>query len=172
MITIADYAKSRKITYEAARKQIVRYADELADHITKQGRKQYLDDQAVLFLDQHRIHEPVIIEDANAEREQMLEEIASLKKQLADMAMLQKWYDDSRLLLDNYKTQVEQLVESAEQLRSDKISAEERLQAAQADKDVAVEKAHAAELETVELRAQMERLRNRGLIKRIFNMDP
>ena len=171
MITIAEYAQSRKISYEAARKQVVRYAADLADHITKQGRKQYLDGEAVLFLDQHRIHEPIVLENANAEREEMLEEITALKKQLAEMSILQKWYDDSHLLIDSYKTQVAQLQETADQLRQDKLAADEQLQVAQSDKDAAIDKAHAAELETVELRAQIEKLRSRGLIKRIFNME-
>ena len=171
MITIADYAKSRHISYEAARKQVVRYEAELADHVTRQGRKQYLDEEAVRILDQHREPRPIIIEDKNTEREQMADEISQLKKQLAEMQMLQKWYDDSHLLLDSYKNNLAQLTTTVEGLRSDRDTALEQAKAAQAEKDAAVQKAHSAELEAVELRAKLNRLKSRGLIQRILNKD-
>ena len=54
MITIRDYAKENNVSYEAIRKQIKRYEDELNGHIIKQNRTQFLDDIAVAILDQHR----------------------------------------------------------------------------------------------------------------------
>ena len=171
MISIAEYAKTRNISYEAARKQVVRYEEDLADHVTKQGRKQYLDDEAVRILDQHREPRPIIIEDRNSELEQVLQENAQLKKQLAEMAMLQKWYDDSHLLIDSYESNLKQLSTTVEELRIDRDTAMENLRQSQAEKDTATEKAHAAELEVVELRSKMDRLKGRGLIQRILNKD-
>ena len=54
MISIKDYAKNKGVSYEAVRKQVNRYKDELDGHIHKQNRTQYLDDEAVTFLDSKR----------------------------------------------------------------------------------------------------------------------
>ena len=171
MITIAQYAKTRHISYEAARKQVVRYETDLDGHVTKQGRKQYLDDEAVRILDQHREPRPIIIEDKNSELEQVLAENAQLKKQLAEMAVLQKWYDDSHLLIDSYESNLKQLSTTVEDLRTDRDTAMENLRQAQADKDAALEKAHTAELGMVEFRAKLDRMKGRGLLQRILNKD-
>lgn len=61
MITIKDYAKSYGVSYEAIRKQVNRYKNELDGHILKNGRTQYLDDEAVAFLDSKRAETPVVI---------------------------------------------------------------------------------------------------------------
>ena len=44
MITIKDYAKQKGVSYEAIRKQIKRYEDELEGHLVKQNRFLMLDD--------------------------------------------------------------------------------------------------------------------------------
>ena len=51
MISIKDYAKQKNVSYEAVRKQLVRYKDELQSHITTKNRMRFLDDYAVNFLD-------------------------------------------------------------------------------------------------------------------------
>lgn len=61
VITLRDYAKQNNISYEAVRKQVVRYASELGDHIIKDGRQQFLDEEAVAFLDAKRQKNPVAI---------------------------------------------------------------------------------------------------------------
>ena len=61
MISIKDYAKNKGVSYEAVRKQVNRYKDELDGHIHKQNRTQYLDDEAVTFLDSKRAESPVIL---------------------------------------------------------------------------------------------------------------
>ena len=50
LISIKDYAKNNRISYEAVRQQVKRYSAELAGHIVKDGRQQFLDEEAVLFL--------------------------------------------------------------------------------------------------------------------------
>ena len=54
MISFKEYAVEHRISYEAVRKQVSRYERELSGHIEKKGRKQYLDDYAVKFLDERR----------------------------------------------------------------------------------------------------------------------
>ena len=85
--SIKDYAKSRKITYEAARQQVKRYEKELQGHIRKQNRTQYLDDYAVELLDDHRQQSPVVIvnQDRDAELEQLRADKVALLQQVASL---------------------------------------------------------------------------------------
>ena len=52
-ITLPEYALSRSLTYEGARRKILKYRDELIPHIRIRSGTQYLDDIAVDFLDRH-----------------------------------------------------------------------------------------------------------------------
>lgn len=76
-MTIREYAESRGCTYEAVRRQLDKYAAELAGHISKQGRTRYLDSEAVALLDMHRAPRPIAV----LEKEQTAE-IARLRVQL------------------------------------------------------------------------------------------
>ena len=69
MITIKDYAKQKGVSYEAIRKQINRYEDELEGHLVKQNRFLMLDDEAVQFLDSKRSENPVIVYEQNKDEE-------------------------------------------------------------------------------------------------------
>ena len=69
MITIKDYAKQKGVFYEAIRKQIKRYEDELEGHLVKQNRFLMLDDEAVQFLDSKRSENPVIVYEQNKDEE-------------------------------------------------------------------------------------------------------
>ena len=88
MITIKDYAKGRGVSYEAARQQISRYMERevdgfrLADHISKVDRTQYLDDEAVAFLDERRAKNPVVIQQE--ERDETIDRLR------AEVDLLQK----------------------------------------------------------------------------------
>lgn len=88
MISLKDYAKSKKISYEAVRKQVARYKNELEGHISKIHRTQYLDDAAIKFLDEKRAINPVAIIqiDKDEEIERLKEENKSL---LVNVATLQ-----------------------------------------------------------------------------------
>ena len=65
MVTIKEYAKNKGVSYEAVRKQLNRYSGELKGHITKVGRTQYLDDDAVQFLDSKRAENPIIVMESS-----------------------------------------------------------------------------------------------------------
>lgn len=69
MITLKDYAKKKNVSYEAVRKQVVRYKTELGEHLYKKDKTQYLDEEGELFLDQRRAASPVImVEQAKDEK--------------------------------------------------------------------------------------------------------
>lgn len=86
-MSIKDYARARKISYEAARQQVKRYADELAGHISRQNRTQYLDDYAVGLLDDHRQQNPVVVinQDLDEEIERLRTENKALLQQVATL---------------------------------------------------------------------------------------
>ena len=115
VMSIKDYARARKISYEAARQQVKRYADELAGHISRQNRTQYLDDYAVSLLDDHRQQNPVVVinQDRSEEIERLRVENKALLQQVAT-------------LQDRLLTAQESAIEAAK--------ATARLEAAEADR--------------------------------------
>lgn len=69
MISLKDYAAKNHVSYEAVRQQVKRYAGELEGHIIKISRTQYLDDEAVAFLDAKRKVHPVIVQETSKDQE-------------------------------------------------------------------------------------------------------
>lgn len=69
MVSIRKYAAQKGVSYEAVRKQVNRYKKELEGHITKVSRTQYLDDEAVAFLDGKRQENPVILLQVDKDEE-------------------------------------------------------------------------------------------------------
>lgn len=116
MESIKNYAKARNISYEAARKQVKRYAAELEGHIHTQNRTQYLDNYAVELLDSHRQSSPIVImqQDKDDELQQLRQENKALLQQVA-------------ALQDKLLTAQENAIAAAKQTAM--------LEAAEADKD-------------------------------------
>ena len=83
-MTIKQYAESQNVTYEAVRKQIVGYGEELKDHIVRKGRTQYLDEWAVEFLTKRRRENPIILlsQDKDEEIEALRDQVESLRSKL------------------------------------------------------------------------------------------
>lgn len=73
VVTLRDYAKQNNISYEAVRKQVVRYKDELEGHLIRDGRQQFLDEDAVAFLDAKRLKNPVAI--IQMDKDETIEEL-------------------------------------------------------------------------------------------------
>ena len=69
MVSIKEYAKNKGVSYEAVRKQVNRYKNDLAGHIEKVNRTQYLDEEAVAFLDNKRAENPIVIMDIEKDEE-------------------------------------------------------------------------------------------------------
>lgn len=82
MLTIRDYAKSRHISYEAVRQSIKRHKDELSEHISKQGKTQYLSDTAVEILDKYRLKGNVSVYDRTVEDTTEADTVDLLKNQI------------------------------------------------------------------------------------------
>lgn len=87
VMTLQEFADDQKVSYEAIRKQVVLYADDLKGHISKQNRKQFLDEYAVEFLKKRRRERPVIVSNLEKvkENEELKEQIESLKAQILNL---------------------------------------------------------------------------------------
>lgn len=133
VMSIKNYAKARNISYEAARQQVKRYADELDGHITRQNRTQYLDDFAVELLDEHRQQNPVVV--INQDRDEALEQLREENKALTQRVML---------LQDKLLTAQENAIEAAKATAS--------LEAAEADRSRLEARVEALERELAEAR--------------------
>lgn len=81
-LTIREYANSRGISYNSARKMVERYRDVLGSAVTMNGRTQQLNIDAVIFLDKKRAASP----DPAAQKILALQiRVHQLEKQVADL---------------------------------------------------------------------------------------
>ena len=90
MVSLKEYAKKHSISYEAVRKQAVRYREDLGEHLYKVDRTQYLDEEGEAFLDAKRASSPVVIveHDKDERIAELVEQNEKLKEkiiQLQDM---------------------------------------------------------------------------------------
>lgn len=87
MISLKDYAKKKNVSYEAVRKQVNRYRDELGDHLYKKERTQYLDEEGEAFLDQKRASNPVILveHDKDEQIEELTHQNEALKIKIMEL---------------------------------------------------------------------------------------
>lgn len=120
LLSVREYAKSRFITYEAARRQVIRYKKELLGKIEIKSRTQYLTDQAIEFLDQHRKDSPVTVykEKERQETETQKIELEDLRSKytalLEKVTMMQAEHARERIALNDkiemlYQKQIELL---------------------------------------------------------------
>lgn len=175
VISLKDYAAEKGISYEAVRQQVVRYKEELDPHIIRDGRQQFLDEEAVAFLDAKRQKNPVAIiqQDKNEQIEALEEQVKQLLIKTASQAdrisELAQWKADNavaiaqahqtQLLLDNAQRDVKLLegfvsdakaeiaTLTVEKAREEQIASEERTNAQKAIQDfqAASERAQRAE---------------------------
>lgn len=120
MVTLKEYASSKGCSYEAVRKQVNRYKKELDGHISKVGRTQYLDEDAVIFLDSKRASNPIIVLENGKDEEikRLNEENKRLLIKIADLqdALLQE-KDQVQELQEQKMKLLEQKERSAEKKR-------------------------------------------------------
>lgn len=122
MVSLRDYAKQKCVSYEAVRKQVKRYSKDLEGHIQKNGRTQFLDDEAVAFLDSKRQENPVVL--LQADKDEELERLRNENK-----ALLLKVTELQDALLkekDNVKTLQAEKIELLEMSRQQEAAGKQR----------------------------------------------
>ena len=112
VISLKDYAAQKNISYEAVRQQVVRYKDELGGHVIRDGRQQFLDEEAVAFLDAKRQKNPVAIIQQNKD-----EQIEALEEQVKQLLIKTAAQADKISELSEWKAENSLLIASAEQSR-------------------------------------------------------
>ena len=174
VISLKEYARIKSISYEAVRQQVARYRDELGEHLIKDGRQQYLDEEAVAFLDERRQKNPVVIyqENKDEELERLRENYQMALEDLNDarariIEQQDKIYAlgaaDQKIMLLEAASKVAE-VERAQLERELKVSEEQRAAAeqhAQAAEDVAAinaQEAERAKAEAEDLRGKLEQI--------------
>ena len=128
VISLKDYAKQNNISYEAVRQQVVRYKDDLGSHIIRDGRQQFLDEEAVAFLDARRQKNPVAIiqmdkdeqiEALRQEREQLLYKIAAQADEINTLQRFKIETMEKRQQLEDAKTAQERRQRELDQREAD-----------------------------------------------------
>lgn len=164
MISIKDYAMQHGISYEAARQQISRYSGRevdgfrISEHISKVGRTQYLDDDAVDFLNERRSRNPVIVQQEGQSEtlERMRGRIDELQTRL-----LAAQDEYKALLLEKHSIEMREQAlitdkQQIDELRAGLEDAERRAEQAEKEKEQAVEREKAAEDARKKAEAEME----------------
>lgn len=109
VISLRDYAKEKNVSYEAIRKQVVRYREELGTHIIVDGRQQFLDEYAVAFLDEKRKKNPIMIyqqskdETINAQQEEIRRlqaKVTEQAEQLVDLTNFKLETNEKQRLIE------------------------------------------------------------------------
>lgn len=135
VMTIKDYATSKGISYEAVRRQILRYSDQLKGHITVQNRTQYLDEWAVNFLSERRRQSPIVVV-----HEDQAEEIETLKQQVSSLrAALEKAHAEILAYREKDIAAQYELLEAKKQLLLLEMKEEEHRETVQKLKDTETE---------------------------------
>lgn len=74
MQTVKEYARSRGISTEAVNKQLRKNPEELEGHVFPVGKTFELDEEAIQYLDEHRLQRTVLIEPVNEEVKKMMQQ--------------------------------------------------------------------------------------------------
>lgn len=128
IISLKDYAKQNNISYEAVRQQVVRYKDDLGSHIIRDGRQQFLDEEAVEFLDARRQKNPVAIiqmdkdeaiEGLRRELEGAYKKIAAQADRINDLQQFKIEAMEKRQQLEDARTAQERRQRELDQREAD-----------------------------------------------------
>lgn len=89
-MSIRDYAKSRNVAYESVRRQTQRYKKELKDSIKTVGNKKILSDDAIKFLDAHRMPRNVVVQASDNDAEKELQRLRNENDRLRNELLLRQ----------------------------------------------------------------------------------
>lgn len=175
VFTFKEYAKMKNISYEAVRKQVARYKKELEGHIIQDGRQQFLDEEAVAFLDERRMKNPVVLvqqdKDAELERlrkekEDLLIRLTALNDWKAEKAIEIARAEQQLLLIEAKDEEIKQLQSEKEAVEKDKSVLEGFIQDAKTEiatlteeKEAEIARAKKAEEELEKERAEETRIK-------------
>ena len=162
-VSLKDYAEQKRVSYEAVRQQVIRYKKELGNHIIRDGRQQFLDEEAVAFLDEKRQKNPVTViqQDKNGQIEALEEQLLMKTAAQADrIAELSEWKAEKAVAIasaEQQKLLLEERTKRVEQLESTAKEALDKLQEAENAAREAEDKLRQAEERAQQLEEEMSR---------------
>lgn len=170
VISLKDYAKENNVSYEAVRQQVVRYKDELGCHVIRDGRQQFLDEDAVAFLDSKRQKNPVAI--IQIDKDEKIEELENQVKQLlikttdqADrISELAQWKADNAMLLAG----AEQNRLALEEAKKETKVLESFIQDAKAEIEILTEEKRKETARADQLQSELDQERNKTFFQKLF----
>ena len=151
IISLKDYAKQKNVSYEAVRQQVVRYAEDLGDHLVKDGRQQFLDDEAVAFLDSKRKKNPIAIYQIEKD-----EEIERLENQNKELLMKLAAAQEQTIKLQEEYRQISEKEAKIALLEADNEAARARAAEAERRADVADQERRDVESAIEKLQSDLE----------------
>lgn len=166
IVSLKEYAEQKNVSYEAVRQQVVRYKNDLGDHIIHDGRQQFLDEEAVAFLDEKRQKNPVTViqQDKNERLEALEEQVKQLLLKTAaqadHIAELSEWKAEKAVAIagvEQQKLLLEERTKRMEQLESAAKEAMDKLQEAENAAREAEDKLRQAEERARQLEEEMNR---------------
>lgn len=138
-VSLKDYAEQKRVSYEAVRQQVIRYKKELGNHIIRDGRQQFLDEEAVAFR-REKAKNPVTViqQDKNGQIEALEEQVKQLLMKTAAqadrIAELSEWKAEKAVAIasaEQQKLLLEERTKRVEQLESTAKEALDKLQEAE-----------------------------------------
>lgn len=172
VISLKDYAKRHNISYEAVRKQVSRFKNELSEHIIQDGKQQLLDEEAVAFLDARREKNPIsiiqqdkddTISALEAENKNLLHQIVVLQNELLrekDQRIALSEKAAKIALLEKSRIETEKALES---VTNEKNEFHARAEAAEGVNNALVEQADEAKQRAEELQAELDAEKNKKI---------
>ena len=180
-VTIAQYADSEKITYEAARKKVELYAKDLAEHIKEvpygKGKrtKRMLDEYACDWLSNHVANKTVILRpEDDPEVVQLREHNQNLQEMnqnlLVQVAQLQKQLLDEREARIADKDEIKKLQDEKIQLieSGNKEKEEKRIQELEKQLQDMQSREEERQSKIAELESREEARKKAGFFKRLL----
>ena len=155
LVTIKQFADSQGISYEAVRKQLHKYSEELSGHVIRKDRTRYLDEVAVKFLQERRRESPIILQNMDqgeeisrlqAQLESMRAQLVSAQNKLLESQerIISLQEDVQKAIEDRVKYTA--LLEDKEASEKKLLETEDLLRGVEAERDEALQKAR--ELQT------------------------
>ena len=165
MITIQELAREQNVTYEAIRKSVARYKDELEGHTIKKNRKIYLDDEGADFLRSKRRESPLVIIDQNekdelraAREEADMLRAALLESQQKVIQLQERLLSarDAEVKALEDRSKYEHYIAVHEEVEAKLHTTEEELATTQQELTTTQEKLKAAEQEATDAKAELD----------------
>lgn len=133
LLSLKDYAKQSNVSYEAVRKQVTRYKKDLEGHLVREGRQQFLDEEAVAFLNERRQRSYVAVfnQDKDEQIEKLKGDLDAAKTMIIALQQDQNRLQKEVHALERENAKIARLEADNEAARVEAAQAEENAQKAQ-----------------------------------------